>query len=125
LGEVARRLLLSVRSYDFVGRYGGEEFLIVLNNCRPDSAMARAEEIRKIICTRPVQTDAGLLGLTMSLGVLLSSDWGRRPADELLREVDGALYAAKNAGRNRVMQAKPAEPRQRVPALQPAAERVR
>jgi two-component system cell cycle response regulator len=125
LREVARRLLLSVRSYDFVGRYGGEEFLIVLNNCRPDSAMARAEEIRKIICTRPVQTDAGLLGITMSLGVLLSSDWGRRPADELLREVDGALYAAKNAGRNRVMQAKPAEPRQRVPAPQPAAERVR
>jgi two-component system, cell cycle response regulator len=125
LREAARRLLLSVRSYDFVGRYGGEEFLIVLNNCRPGSAMARAEEIRKIICTRPVQTDAGLLGITMSLGVLLSSDWGRRPADELLREVDGALYAAKNAGRNRVMQAKPAEPRQRVPAPQPAAERVR
>jgi len=125
LREVARRLLLSVRSYDFVGRYGGEEFLVVLNNCRPDSAMARAEEIRKIICTRPIQTDAGLLGITMSLGVLLSSDWGRRPADELLREVDGALYAAKNAGRNCVMQAKPAEPRQRVPAPQPAAERVR
>src|SRR5713226_2039822 len=38
LREVARRLLLSVRSYDFVGRYGGEEFLVVLNNCRPDSA---------------------------------------------------------------------------------------
>ncbi len=70
---------LSVRSYDFVGRYGGEEFLIVLNNCRPDSAMARAEEIRKIICTRPLQTDAGLLGITMSLGVLLSSDWGTPP----------------------------------------------
>jgi diguanylate cyclase (GGDEF)-like protein len=47
LREVARRLLLSVRSYDFVGRYGGEEFLVVLNNCRPDAAFARAEQIRK------------------------------------------------------------------------------
>jgi diguanylate cyclase (GGDEF)-like protein len=109
-------LLLSVRSYDFVGRYGGEEFLIVLNNCRPDSAMARAEEIRKVICTRPIQTDAGLLGLTMSLGVLLSSDWGRRPADELLREVDAALYAAKTAGRNCVRLAKREEPCEVAPA---------
>ena len=125
LREVARRLLLSVRSYDFVGRYGGEEFLIVLNNCRPDSAMARAEEIRKAICTRPIQTDAGLLGITMSLGVLLSSDWGRRPADELLREVDAALYAAKTAGRNCVRLAKREEPREVAPAPQPAAERFR
>jgi two-component system, cell cycle response regulator len=59
LREVARRLLLSVRSYDFVGRYGGEEFLVVLNNCRPDSAFGRGEQIRKIISTRPIQTDAG------------------------------------------------------------------
>jgi diguanylate cyclase (GGDEF)-like protein len=125
LREVARRLLLSVRSYDFVGRYGGEEFLIVLNNCRPDSAMARAEEIRKVICTRPIQTDAGLLGITMSLGVLLSSDWGRRPADELLREVDAALYAAKTAGRNCVRLAKREEPRQVAPTPEPAAERIR
>jgi two-component system, cell cycle response regulator len=125
LREVARRLLLSVRSYDFVGRYGGEEFLIVLNNCRPDSAMARAEEIRKIISTRPIQTDAGLLGITMSLGVLLSSDWGRRPADELLREVDAALYAAKTAGRNCVRLANREEPRQAAPAPEPAAEGFR
>jgi diguanylate cyclase (GGDEF)-like protein len=125
LREVARRQLLSVRSYDFVGRYGGEEFLTLLNNCPPASALVRAEEIRKSICTRPVQTDAGPLAITMSLGVLLSCDWGHRPADELLREADAALYAAKTAGRNRVMQAKPEESRQRVPTPQPAGERVR
>jgi two-component system cell cycle response regulator len=107
LREVARRLLMSVRSYDFVGRYGGEEFLVVLNNCRPDSAFARGEQIRKTISARPIQTDAGALGVTMSLGLLLSSDWGHRPADELLREVDAALYAAKSAGRNCVRTAKP------------------
>jgi len=125
LREVARRLLLSVRSYDFVGRYGGEEFLVVLNNCRPDSAFGRAEEIRKIICTRPIQTDAGPLGVTMSLGVLLSRDWGQRPADELMREVDTALYAAKTAGRNCIRQAKPEEPHEVVSAARPAVERSR
>ncbi len=125
LREVARRLLLSVRSYDFVGRYGGEEFLVVLNNCRPDSAFGRAEEIRKTICTRPIQTDAGPLGVTMSLGVLLSRDWGQRPADELMREVDAALYAAKAAGRNCIRQAKPEESRDVVSIARPAVERVR
>jgi diguanylate cyclase (GGDEF)-like protein len=125
LREVARRLLHSVRSYDFVGRYGGEEFLVVLNNCAPNSAATRADEIRKTICTRPIQTDAGLLEITMSLGLLLSSDWGHRPADELLREVDAALYAAKAAGRNCVNVAKPPEPHEIAPLPQPAGERFR
>jgi diguanylate cyclase (GGDEF)-like protein len=107
LREIARRLLLSVRSYDFVGRYGGEEFLIVLNNCRPESALARAEEIRKSICTRPVQTDAGPLEVTMSSGLVLSTDWGHRPAEELIHQADSALYAAKTDGRNRVRLVKP------------------
>jgi len=47
LRETAIRLLSSVPSFDFVGRYGGEEFLVVLNNCNPACAFARAEEIRK------------------------------------------------------------------------------
>src|ERR1700676_2706913 len=46
LREIARRLLASVRSYDFVGRYGGEEFLMVLNNCDPTQAVSRAEQVR-------------------------------------------------------------------------------
>jgi two-component system, cell cycle response regulator len=123
LREVARRLLHSVRSYDFVGRYGGEEFLVVLNNCAPNSAFMRADEIRKAICTRPIQTDVGLLATTISLGLLLSSDWGHRPADEFLREVDAALYSAKAAGRNCINVAKPADSREIAPAPQPAGER--
>jgi two-component system, cell cycle response regulator len=107
LQEIARRLLLSIRSYDFVGRYGGEEFLLVLNNCKPQFAEARAEDIRKIVSSRPVQTLAGPLNITMSFGLLLSDVWGVRPVEELLREVDAALYAAKAAGRNCVRLAKP------------------
>jgi diguanylate cyclase (GGDEF)-like protein len=100
LRETAKRLLASVRSYDFVGRYGGEEFLVVLNNCDPTFAPARAEEIRNTIAQRPVQTSVGPVPLTISLGLLLSHEWGRRTAEELLHEADKALYAAKRAGRN-------------------------
>jgi two-component system, cell cycle response regulator len=107
LQEIARRLLLSIRSYDFVGRYGGEEFLLVLNNCKPQFAEVRAEDIRKIVSSRPIQTLAGPLQITMSFGLLLSDGWGVRPVEELLHEVDAALYAAKAAGRNCVRIARP------------------
>jgi diguanylate cyclase (GGDEF)-like protein len=107
LQEIARRLLLSIRSYDFVGRYGGEEFLLVLNNCKPQFAEGRAEDIRKIVSSRPIQTLAGSLNITMSFGLLLSDAWGVRPVEELLHEVDAALYAAKAAGRNCIRMAKP------------------
>ena len=76
LKEIARRLLLSIRSYDFVSRYGGEEFLLVLNNCNPQSVEARAEELRKVANSRPIQTAIFTVQVSMSLGVLLSSDWG-------------------------------------------------
>jgi two-component system cell cycle response regulator len=107
LRESARRLLASVRSYDFVGRYGGEEFLVVLNNCDPHSALGRGEEIRKAIAKSPVATNCGPVPVTTSIGLLISAEWGMRPAEELLQEVDTALYAAKAAGRNCVKLAKP------------------
>jgi two-component system, cell cycle response regulator len=100
LREIARRMLASVRSYDFVGRYGGEEFLIVLNTGDASQSLLRAEEIRRAIASEPVQTIQGPIPVTMSLGVLSSKDWGLRPVEELLREVDAALYKAKAAGRN-------------------------
>jgi two-component system cell cycle response regulator len=107
LRETAKRLVASVRSYDFVGRYGGEEFLVVLNNCNPTFALARAEEIRKAIALKPVPTSSGPVPITMSLGLLLNQEWGRRPLEELLHEADAALYAAKAAGRNCVKVASP------------------
>lgn len=100
LREVARRLLASVRSYDFVGRYGGEEFLIVLNNCDSTQAIARAEEVRKGIAKSPVQTTRGPLPITMCVGVLSSRDWELCLIEEILVEADLALYKAKADGRN-------------------------
>ncbi len=101
LREVARRLLGSVRSYDFVGRYGGEEFLLVLNNCSDDMAMERAEEIRKAVGNTPISTARGSISVTMSLGVCASHAGDTWTLEEVLCEVDSALYAAKTAGRNR------------------------
>jgi two-component system cell cycle response regulator len=107
LKETAKRLLSSVRSYDFVGRYGGEEFLVVLNNCNPAFGLARAEEIRKAISQKPIPSSSGPVPVTMSLGLLLSQEWSDRPVEELLQEADAALYAAKAAGRNCVRVASP------------------
>jgi diguanylate cyclase (GGDEF)-like protein len=91
LQEAARRLLLSVRSYDYVGRYGGEEFLVVLNNCPAAAAPSRAEEIRTAIAGSPIETVSGALSVTLSIGVHQADNWGSRPFEELLHEVDSAL----------------------------------
>lgn len=107
LAEVANRLLSAVRSYDFVGRYGGEEFLVVLNSCDPDYAPSRAEQVRKSVSSPPIQTAKGPIELTMSFGVLQSADWGPRSVEELLHEADVALYEAKAAGRDCLRIAKP------------------
>jgi diguanylate cyclase (GGDEF)-like protein len=108
LQGIARRLLSSVRSYDYVGRYGGEEFLVVLSNCDPAYGPVRAEEIRNTISRSPVQTSSGPVPITMSLGALFSREWGVRSVEQLLQETDEALYAAKAAGRNCLIVAHPA-----------------
>jgi two-component system, cell cycle response regulator len=125
LSEIANRLVGAVRSYDFVGRYGGEEFLVVLNNCDPVYAPGRAEEIRKSISGRPIITAKGPLTLSMSLGLLLSADWGLRPMEELLHEVDIALYQAKAAGRNCLRISKPKDNPELAHAELPQAARRR
>ena len=113
LKETAGRLVSSVRSYDFVGRFGGEEFLVTLNNCDPAFGLPRAEKIREIIADRPVETSAGSIAVSMSFGLLLSQEWRYVSVAELLHEVDTALYAAKAAGRNCIKVA--------IPKTQPAA----
>ena len=125
LMEIANRLLGSVRSYDFVGRYGGEEFLVVLNSCDPDFAPTRAEEIRLAISHRPIQTAKGPLSLTMSAGLLLSSEWGVKSLEELLHQVDNALYEAKSAGRDCLRIARPAVKAEPLPAPLPQSVRLR
>jgi len=107
LREVARHFKGAVRPYDAVGRYGGEEFLILLPGCDLPTTLERAEELRAAISAQPVQTAQGSIPVTLSMGILVSRDWPQIDADALLRIADGALYRAKSAGRNRVELARP------------------
>jgi two-component system, cell cycle response regulator len=102
LREAARRIKSAVRRYDAVGRYGGEEFLVVLPGCDGTSAMRQAERIREAIGTEPYRIDARSLGLTCSIGVAFRSSPAVEHAGKMVAEADGALYCAKHEGRNRV-----------------------
>lgn len=110
LRETARRLLRAVRSYDLVGRYGGEEFLILLGGCPGSEAQTRADQLRRTIEAAPFRTSRGPVALTISIGVLPTREWGYPSAENLLREVDIALYAAKEGGRNQCRVATPPTP---------------
>jgi diguanylate cyclase (GGDEF)-like protein/PAS domain S-box-containing protein len=98
--ETASRLVRAVRGYDLAGRYGGEEFLIILSQCAGADSMARAEQIREAVSLTPVATEIGPVAVTISMGVLTSREWGYPSAEVVLREVDLALYTAKAEGRN-------------------------
>ena len=100
LRETARRLLRAVRTYDLVGRYGGEEFVLILGGCGGPEALSRADQLRCAVAATPIPTPCGPVDMTISIGVLSVEEWGRLRAPDLLREVDVALYAAKAAGRN-------------------------
>ena len=100
LRETARRIAQSVRSYDLVGRFGGEEFLAILTRCSPEHHEERADQVRRAISDFPFDTRAGKLVVTVSIGVLMINGSVDRPPSLVLDEVDQALYLAKNAGRN-------------------------
>lgn len=101
LQEVARRMAACVRPYDTVGRYGGEEFLIVVPTSDSAGTMRLAERVRKAIESPPITTSAGEIQITASLGVAVNN--APIPVDPqvLLHQADDALYRAKNDGRNR------------------------
>lgn len=100
LCEAARRLQRAVRTYDSVGRCGGEEFLVILADCSPEDALNRAEELRAEIAASPIETAHGPLRMTVSFGVLAARRASELSLQDALREVDIALYRAKTSGRN-------------------------
>ena len=102
LREAANRMRETVRSYDSVGRYGGEEFLIVLPGCDRDSALTQAERIRDTLAASPFVTGQRSLAMTCSIGASSRTLPSGADADGMLREADLALYRAKDNGRNRV-----------------------
>lgn len=101
LREVAWRLEHTVRPYDLVGRFGGEEFLVILADCAVSDALMRANQLREAIASAPVVTSHGPISITVSFGVLAMDGRESLTLEHALREADLALYAAKAAGRNR------------------------
>jgi len=106
LVQVAQRLKGSLRMYDGLGRYGGEEFLVVAECRSEEDAVLVAERLRSALEETPVATASGPLVVTASVGVAtsLSHGWNGR---DLLSAADTALYDAKHAGRNRVVLSAP------------------
>ena len=102
LREVAKRLVAKLRVYDSVGRYGGEEFLLVLPDCELQGALTRANELRAYIADKPVASDGTSKAITISTGVAVSTDHKAGDTEALLHHADEGLYLAKNNGRNRV-----------------------
>ncbi|MGO8813045.1 MAG: GGDEF domain-containing protein [Terriglobia bacterium] len=102
LCEVARRLRTSARTYDAVGRFGGEEFLIVAPGCNVAPGLVQAERLREVVSSQPITLRDFSLTVTISVGVSTILEPRREDMEALLCAADEALYRAKAAGRNRV-----------------------
>lgn len=100
LCEAARRMVSALRPYDRLGRYGGEEFLIVAPGCGPDDVIGVGERLRLALLEEPVQTRSGTIELSASFGVISSTQLDHMDAETLIQAADEALYQAKASGRN-------------------------
>jgi two-component system cell cycle response regulator len=102
LQEVTQRIIKAVRGYDSVGRYGGEEFLIVLPGCSRGQIDQGAERVRSAVDSGPILADGAAIAVTVSIGAAVTR--GASISDmEMLAAADAALYRAKEIGRNRTV----------------------
>jgi diguanylate cyclase (GGDEF)-like protein len=98
----------AMRKDDFLGRYGGEEFMLFFYKADKSTGVAIAERLRETLANSPVPLDAGPVALAASFGVAMASDVKAAVIDEkfidnLIHNADIALYQAKNTGRNKVV----------------------
>jgi two-component system, cell cycle response regulator len=102
LREAARRMQNSIRQYDSIGRYGGEEFLILFPGCGESEAYAQADRLRKQLAQAEMSVNDTSLRVTASFGVTTALPGEIWTEEALIRKADEALYMAKKSGRNRV-----------------------
>jgi len=105
LQEFAKRCRSSVREVDLIGRYGGEELIIIMPETDLTDALPVAERVRNSICERPVQIFDQELCITVSIGVA-QKDENTLHLETLVARADQAMYIAKYKGRNRVATSK-------------------
>jgi diguanylate cyclase (GGDEF)-like protein len=99
---VGKRLLAALRTEDAIGRMGGEEFLLLMPDCRIGQVRQTVERIREALISQPVPTAARSLDITLSYGVATYMPDGTLTAEDIIKKADDALYIAKKSGRNRV-----------------------
>lgn len=109
LREVAQRMQAAIRPYDRIGRYGGEEFLVVLPGCAGTEVAAVSERLRAKVAADAMDTSEGLIPVTLSLGATSTESPSLSTVKELVHAADTALYRAKAEGRDRVVLAGPHE----------------
>jgi diguanylate cyclase (GGDEF)-like protein/PAS domain S-box-containing protein len=97
--KLAQFLLAQARADDFVCRYGGEEFIMVMPRLNQEDALKRAEEICRAVSTLEINFEKLALKMTISIGVAQYPDHGNT-SEEVIRAADSALYEAKHNGRN-------------------------
>jgi diguanylate cyclase (GGDEF)-like protein len=102
LREAARRMQNSIRQYDSIGRYGGEEFLILFPGCSEVDSYAQADRLRKQLGQTEMSLNDTSVRITASFGVTTALPGERWTPEVLIRKADEALYVAKKSGRNRV-----------------------
>lgn len=102
LRQAVNRMQHSLRPYDSIGRYGGEEFLVVLPGCSEKDAHNLAQRLCKAICSQPIPLGDEEVVITFSIGI--SGFKSEKPVDsmEFIGSADAALYTAKKTGRNKV-----------------------
>jgi diguanylate cyclase (GGDEF)-like protein len=103
LASVAERVRGAVRSYDSVGRYGGEEFMVVIVAAEAEIPSGIAENIRKQVSFSPVEYTGGRIDVTVSVGVVSVPATAGTQGKVLIEMADKALYEAKRGGRNQVV----------------------
>jgi diguanylate cyclase (GGDEF)-like protein len=93
----------AVRRYDSLGRYGGEEFLVVLPGCDSQGGVSTGERLRKAVADEPVKLGDLEVPVTVSVGVAAMDEMPDATPADLVDIADRALYRAKDGGRNRVV----------------------
>ena len=102
LRETGRIIIQSTREIDSAGRFGGEEFCVILPDTDKEGAILVAERIRSSVCDEKIKAYDTHLAVAISIGVAAFPDDAHR-MEELLDKADRALYRAKKLGRNRVI----------------------